>query len=113
MFRRLALVAPLVSLAAACGTHQQTSSVKGDDEAYKNAKPVLDKFCTRCHGGERPAAKLVLTAFPFVSATMSDQALIAAKIKTRIHDELKPMPPKTVTDRPTADELALLDKLAD
>lgn len=79
-----------------------------------NARAVLKDRCQTCHGEEVAGSPMSLVTWEDTQAdsTIDETKKISELIKSRIHDEKRPMPP--VAQGPlTSDELAALDAWID
>ncbi|HXG11208.1 MAG TPA: DUF1592 domain-containing protein [Gemmataceae bacterium] len=106
-----------VLLAAVIGlAHAQTaptdSAKKGDSPTprtaeqitFKDIAPLLTKYCTKCHGGEKPRADLSLEKYQDDDQVMQDRKVWEKVLK---HVRAREMPPQG-RPQPTPAEIDLL-----
>lgn len=76
----------------------------GGDEFADSVRPFLDRYCTSCHGGERPKGGLSLSAHASLADAAADPG-----VWRRVHDMMvrEEMPPLG-EDQPSAEELSRL-----
>src|SRR5947207_706271 len=83
--------------------------LRADDLALERTftaqvRPFFEKYCTDCHGGEKPEAHFDLTTYSTLAAVVSDQPhwkLITDKLAKN------EMPPKDADEHPTVAERQL------
>lgn len=101
----------LLVLTASCGlaaapVPSVASEAQQIDQATftKDIQPLLAKYCTNCHGGERPRADLSLTKYKDADAVMRDRKVWE---KVILHVRAREMPPEN-KPQPTPAEAQLL-----
>ena len=75
----------------------------------QTVRPFLDKHCTGCHGGDKPAAQFDLKPYTNMDAVVKDHPRWAL-ILERLHT--KEMPPKPLAQPPDASRKQVMDWIA-
>src|SRR5580704_6045576 len=97
----------------------QPSTARADDtpapKFSEDVGPFLKKYCSNCHGGDKPKAGIVLdgTYDGLMNAMRKGKAIITASStsKSLLYNCIsgasgfKPMPPRMAQDKPTKDEI--------
>ena len=87
----LALLAPASSSLAESGPQLDPAAA----EAFAGqVKPFLNKYCTHCHGGEKPKADLNLDKYAEAAAAAKDRS-VWEKVLENVRDGLMPPDPET------------------
>ena len=98
----------------------QPSSARADDSKAapkfsEDVGPFLKKYCSNCHGGDKPKAGIVLDGDydTLMKATRKGKAIVKASSTSGSmlyncisgSNGAKPMPPRMAQDKPTKDEI--------
>jgi len=95
----IALLVMALSVRAAAPKADPAVERDLDQRFAQTVRPFVEKFCTDCHGGEKPEAHLDLSRFQTMAAVVDDYPHWATVLEKLAAKE---MPPKCSSPAPAA-----------